>query len=390
MAEKSFASLFRYSKLASYDPSLPQVYHTYGALHRIGDWGLKRNLPTVVRTKYATIQALDTQEHQTPYRSAQDSVLFLQRWRENFGPAGGAIPNLKRTDRDIASMSEKQWKRLLGKARKRRDEWKKSVKNGDISGDAWLQFMGLTRGTHKSQIARPIYAPGLSGRGRQVEGRVLNRYEGGFAVGVCGVVAYLPYRYGMGLWNPNQRYRRTFDVVQAGFDDQGRPSVTLNLPSQNDIDEEEYIPALSSSTASSASSQTSVTKRESTSRYFDASQLKNAATSSDLESKVLNLLSASGKEEATAQSGRFFGGNKRSKKISDAASELPLDILDPSSAKKKSVTLTFDSNFRMSKFPAALNATEEDIQQMLAAQTHIGTKNCNIRMQPYVYKRRAD
>ncbi|KAI7897716.1 ribosomal protein S2, flavodoxin-like domain-containing protein, partial [Cokeromyces recurvatus] len=44
----------------------------------------------------------------------------------------------------------------------------------------------------------------------------------------------------------------------------------------------------------------------------------------------------------------------------------------------------------MSRVPAVLNATEEDIQLLLSAQCHIGTKNANIRMTPYIFKRRAD
>jgi len=44
----------------------------------------------------------------------------------------------------------------------------------------------------------------------------------------------------------------------------------------------------------------------------------------------------------------------------------------------------------MSRIPAILNATEEDIQLLLSAQAHIGTKNVNTNMAPYVYKRRAD
>ena len=43
-----------------------------------------------------------------------------------------------------------------------------------------------------------------------------------------------------------------------------------------------------------------------------------------------------------------------------------------------------------SKLPSVLSATEEEIQLLLAAQCHIGTKNCDIQMQPYVWKRRAD
>jgi len=44
----------------------------------------------------------------------------------------------------------------------------------------------------------------------------------------------------------------------------------------------------------------------------------------------------------------------------------------------------------MSKFPAILNATEEDIQLLLSATCHIGAKNLNVQMTPYVWKRRAD
>lgn len=42
------------------------------------------------------------------------------------------------------------------------------------------------------------------------------------------------------------------------------------------------------------------------------------------------------------------------------------------------------------KLPAALNATEDDIQLLLSAQSHLGTKNCDKKMESYVWKRRAD
>jgi len=44
----------------------------------------------------------------------------------------------------------------------------------------------------------------------------------------------------------------------------------------------------------------------------------------------------------------------------------------------------------MSNLPAALAPKEEDIQLLLAAQSHIGTKNCDAHMASYVWKRRAD
>ncbi len=43
-----------------------------------------------------------------------------------------------------------------------------------------------------------------------------------------------------------------------------------------------------------------------------------------------------------------------------------------------------------SKLPSVLSATDEEIQMLLAAQSHIGTKNCDKQMEPYVWKRRAD
>ncbi|EEB98158.1 hypothetical protein MPER_02384, partial [Moniliophthora perniciosa FA553] len=44
----------------------------------------------------------------------------------------------------------------------------------------------------------------------------------------------------------------------------------------------------------------------------------------------------------------------------------------------------------ISKLPSVLSATEEEIQLLLAAQCHIGTKNCDKQMEPYVWKRRND
>jgi len=44
----------------------------------------------------------------------------------------------------------------------------------------------------------------------------------------------------------------------------------------------------------------------------------------------------------------------------------------------------------MSKLPAILNPTEKDIHDLLAAQAHLGSKNCNFQMKPYIWKRRND
>nr|B6K180.1 RecName: Full=Small ribosomal subunit protein uS2A; AltName: Full=40S ribosomal protein S0-A [Schizosaccharomyces japonicus yFS275] len=40
--------------------------------------------------------------------------------------------------------------------------------------------------------------------------------------------------------------------------------------------------------------------------------------------------------------------------------------------------------------PSILNATDDDIKQLLAASCHIGSKNLDVRMENYVWKRRSD
>jgi len=44
----------------------------------------------------------------------------------------------------------------------------------------------------------------------------------------------------------------------------------------------------------------------------------------------------------------------------------------------------------MSKFPPTLNPKEDDIAKMLATQVHIGTRNIDVGMEPYIWKRRMD
>jgi hypothetical protein len=43
-----------------------------------------------------------------------------------------------------------------------------------------------------------------------------------------------------------------------------------------------------------------------------------------------------------------------------------------------------------SNLPASFNATSHDIEMLLAAQCHLGAKNVQVHMEPYVWKRRPD
>jgi len=42
------------------------------------------------------------------------------------------------------------------------------------------------------------------------------------------------------------------------------------------------------------------------------------------------------------------------------------------------------------QYPAILNPSDEDVQKLLAAQAHIGTRNLYFQMEPYIWKRRND
>jgi len=44
----------------------------------------------------------------------------------------------------------------------------------------------------------------------------------------------------------------------------------------------------------------------------------------------------------------------------------------------------------MSQLPAILNPKEDDIAKMLACQVHLGTRNIDVSMVPYIWKRRTD
>jgi len=44
----------------------------------------------------------------------------------------------------------------------------------------------------------------------------------------------------------------------------------------------------------------------------------------------------------------------------------------------------------MSQFPQSLALKEDDVLKLLAAQAHVGTKNIDVSMLPYVWKRKAD
>ncbi|CAG8522761.1 664_t:CDS:1 [Cetraspora pellucida] len=248
----SFAELLRRSRLATFDPSLPQVYTSYGRYKTRGEWGLKRNLPPFLRTNVITVGALDTIEHQTPYKSAETMVKFTKCWKENFPLSKMVKPRKEEPSViNISKMSDKEFKRFLKeKVEPRKYEWRKLIKEFDVIdstkiGDKESSLTSVETATKTyptfdeflniSYERRPPNVQGLTysynnpGTNIKVQGRILNRDKpGGFAVGISGIVANLVSQKATLLNRINRERLETFYVEKAEFDEHGKPSVRIS------------------------------------------------------------------------------------------------------------------------------------------------------------------
>ena len=180
MATESFGRLFRNSRLASLPAAIespaksvtyPYVYNKFSgrstvppvtgyptqqvittnkACHQRGEWGLKRNLPTTLRSQTIAIEKMDTLEHQTVFDVRDADAKFLERWQDMAIPLNVPHPSTssayssssssssatavhrspfedetRTTDhgRWVTNMSRKTFNRYLAKAKKRRSEY---------------------------------------------------------------------------------------------------------------------------------------------------------------------------------------------------------------------------------------------------------------------------
>ncbi|KAI0665248.1 mitochondrial ribosomal protein subunit-domain-containing protein [Cubamyces menziesii] len=85
-----FAALLRRSKFASFDPSIGQVYTTFDGHAARGNFGLKRPLAIRRRNAHITVQAIDSREQQTVWRSAEPENRWIRMFDET-----GVTPALK-------------------------------------------------------------------------------------------------------------------------------------------------------------------------------------------------------------------------------------------------------------------------------------------------------
>lgn len=253
--EKTFANLLRHSRLATYDRRLNQVYHTPKQSKHRGDWGVKRNLPTVIRTPYVTIGQLDTAEHQTPWDSGHSQVAFLRRWKENFGTTNTSShrtrtrhhnPLRQQTSDDsddyynLASMTRSQFNHFIQHTitPETVDAFQNALRTNQITEDQVYDYLNISFKSEPSIVMGPFYSHATQQHAttttiddeRVVEGRILNTQKGGYAVGIGGVVALLPKRFAVGIKKPGDRLLvRKFFVRHAYIDDQGKPQVIVSL-----------------------------------------------------------------------------------------------------------------------------------------------------------------
>lgn len=228
----SFATLLRSSRLASYDRSLGQVYTTKKHLKKLGEFGLKRNLPAVIRSRYVTIEALDTAEHQTPWESGNPQVLFLKRWKENFPNSKKPVPRSDSVKHNIVKMTPANFDLFLTACMKKAPEFQQLLKKKQLVSEQIYDFLDVTFAESASESpVGPTYSEFTvpPNQPLQVEGRILNAARHGHAVGIGGVVAFLPKRHSIGLRQLGDRKVRTFYVESAHIDDEGKPKVVLTL-----------------------------------------------------------------------------------------------------------------------------------------------------------------
>ncbi|CAO3596358.1 unnamed protein product [Absidia cylindrospora] len=236
--DKTFAGLLRHSRLASYNRTLPQVYTTPKKAKKMGNWGFKRGLPTVVRTRYVTVGDLDTAEHQTPWQSGESQVLFLKRWKENFPNSKAPSPRREQVQHNVAAMNPRAFKQFLKQASQQAPAFQQALKNKEVVPEQVYEYLSchfnkdIVNDQEQQQtggVVGPTYSNHEVGWNYPVQGRILNTDTDGLAVGIGGVVAKLSRRNATGLRNTGDRRVREFYVTDAQINQQGRPEVTVNL-----------------------------------------------------------------------------------------------------------------------------------------------------------------
>lgn len=206
----AFAQLFQRSRFAAAVEG--QVFAQSPVF--AGEFGLKHSLPTASAPNAISVPLLDDPTLKKPIvHSAKTTVLALGIWKENFG-SGGHVQQKKAqeegplalapasSNKSLAALSQQEWAELLSKARKKRLEFQALVTQGVLSPDSWDAFLGIeallktpqTPSVHPPTYSTPTPEADSDNPLFKVQGRILNSVADGFAVGIAGLVAFLPKR----------------------------------------------------------------------------------------------------------------------------------------------------------------------------------------------------
>ncbi|KAI9276534.1 hypothetical protein BY458DRAFT_505246 [Sporodiniella umbellata] len=225
----SFGNLLRSSRLATFDRSIQQVYKTPKQAKRMGDWGLKRNLPTVIRTPYLNVDSLDTAEHQTPWQSGSTQVMFIRRWKENFLISKTPASREDTESYNIVKMTPAEFNQFLQLCAKKAPEFEKLVKQQKKDPEEVFEYLQVRFSDSPGHmVVGPTYSEHNIDAPYAVRGRVLNAVpHKGRIVGVGGIAAFLPKRYSYLFPKASDRSLRTFYIEKAHIDEEGKPKVVL-------------------------------------------------------------------------------------------------------------------------------------------------------------------
>ncbi|CAO3640361.1 unnamed protein product [Cunninghamella blakesleeana] len=127
-----------------------------------------------------------------------------------------------------------------------------ALKSKKITREQVYDYLNITFRPEPHRIKGPIYnTKSMIDNHKNdiiVSGRILNVLKSGYAVGIGGVVAFLPKSLSVGLRKAGNRHNiHQFNVKEAYIDDQGKPHVIVSL----------YHPPTTTTTTSSKSSKSS-------------------------------------------------------------------------------------------------------------------------------------
>jgi hypothetical protein len=264
----TFSKLIRQSNFASFNPKLPQIF----VASPKNGWGFKRAVvPSLADEKHLQVDEFDTGYGFARHVPASLAALRRQvilKTLSDCAPTDGSPsitastastadrPSTAATTADhpstapvtpvasekslpnLYSMSDDEFAVFLEKAKSKRAIYQNQLKEWPI-GRSDPAFLCRTMGvestfdkTYPLAISMVHEKMGDLKIGKAVQGRVLNRVDGGYAISVAGIVAFLPTDTSISRTTLNMHVDRTklqtFYVESVKFSRDGEAMVTVS------------------------------------------------------------------------------------------------------------------------------------------------------------------